>query len=96
MSTDLSDDEALFRGFEALTPSREESRLAVEQTRRRLIGRQIDVHGAGLLFHHHKLLRTRGLPPDRGLRQKPCSSSGIANAARRAQKIRRPRWLRPL
>jgi hypothetical protein len=64
--------------------------------RLRLNGRQIVVHGGGLLFHHHKLLKRAQAAPDHGLRQKPCSSSRIADAAPRAQTIRRPRLSTPL
>ena len=37
MSNELADDETLFSGFNALTPTLERSLLAVERTRRRLL-----------------------------------------------------------
>ena len=65
--------------------------------RLRLSGRQIVLHGARPLFHHHKLLKARRLRPIMA------DAKNLARAAThcrcgfaRAQKIRGPRSATPL
>jgi hypothetical protein len=64
--------------------------------RRGLSCRQIVFHGAGLLFHHHRLLGTRGLHPIMAYARNLARAAAPADTAPRAETIQRSRLSPPL